>query len=92
MTRAELKAAITRLERRQAAQLALPVLDPTASAARATALLKIADPSPPMTAENRRACRVAELLQIARQRAARSSVPVLVMEVAPATGPAGVPA
>jgi len=34
----------------------------------------------------------ASLVQIARKRAALSTVPVLVMEVAPATGPAGVPA
>jgi hypothetical protein len=34
----------------------------------------------------------ASLVQIAHQRAALSSVPVLVMEVAPASGPAGLPA
>ncbi len=55
---------------RAAAVAKRPPLDRTSRAARAAALVGIADFSAPMTGRNLRACRVYELMQLAQGRAA----------------------
>lgn len=76
MSRAQLMASILKLEQRKTARLNQPPISDQVAAPRVTALINEYDPDGPMTPANRRARRVVEIVNAARERrdAARENV------------------